>query len=248
VIELTQIDDRYLYKDVLFSHLERMDSESWTDKTVYLTSGSVAEDSATSLLAGPAFTPLLSQLGQSENGYVVFRREANFEVVEPCFPIPMDAIMEGQDALLLEDIFLESRTIAVILLRLGRYAVAVLNGEELIATKTEGRHVKNRHRAGGSSQRRFERSRERLIRELYDKTCTVTQNLLQPHKNDISKIFLGGDKHILNGFLKRCKSLQTLEDKISSRFLTVDSPNQKALQVIHKEVYKSRVRTFNLTV
>ena len=101
MIELTQIDDRYLYKDVLFSHLERMDSESWTDKTVYLTSGSVAGDSATSLLAGPAFTPLLSQLGQSENGYVVFRREANFEVVEPCFPIPMDAIMEGQDALLL---------------------------------------------------------------------------------------------------------------------------------------------------
>ena len=51
MIELTQIDDRYLYKDVLFSHLERMDSESWTDKTVYLTSGSVAGDSATSLLA-----------------------------------------------------------------------------------------------------------------------------------------------------------------------------------------------------
>ena len=63
MIELTQIDDRYLYKDVLFSHLERMYSESWTDKTVYLTSGSVAGDSATSLLAGPAFTPLLSLLG-----------------------------------------------------------------------------------------------------------------------------------------------------------------------------------------
>ena len=247
-MEITQTGDRYLYRSSLFSHLEKMESESWTDKTVYVTPTSITEDSATALLAGPAFVPLIRHLGKSENGYVIFRREANFEVVEPPLPIPMDAIMEGQDVLLLEDIFLEPHTIAVLLLRLGRYAIAVLHGEELIATKTEGRYVKNRHKAGGSSQRRFERSRERLIRELYDKTCSVAQNLLEPHKSDITKIFLGGDKHILNGFRKRCKSIQIMEDKISSRLLSIDSPNQETLKTIHREIFKSRVRTFDLTV
>lgn len=246
-MEVVQTGDRYLYKASLFSHLEKIESESWTDKTVYITPSSLAEDSATALLAGPAFVPLIRHLGKSENGYVIFRREADFEVIEPPFSIPMDAIMEGQDTFLLEDIFLEPHTSAVLLLRLGRYAIAVLKGEDLIATKTEGRYVKNRHKAGGSSQRRFERSRERLIRELYDKTCSVAQNLLEPHKAEITKIFLGGDKHILNGFRKRCKSIQIMEDKISPRLLAVDSPNHETLLTIHREIFKSRVRTFALT-
>ena len=162
-------------------------------------------------------------------------------------PIPMDAIMQDQDILMLEDIFQEKPTVGVVLLRLGRFAVGVLSGGSLIASKTEGRYVKNRHKAGGSSQRRFERSRERLVRELYDKTCETMENVFAPHIEDINRIFLGGEKHTLNAFTKRCGYLSNFNEKISSRNLNVGEPNQKALEGIAKDVFSSRVMTFELS-
>jgi peptide subunit release factor 1 (eRF1) len=136
----------------------------------------------------------------------------------------------------------------VVLLRLGRFAVGVLNGDKLVASKTEGRYVKNRHKAGGSSQRRFERSRERLVRELYDKTCETVESIFSPHVDDLTKVFFGGEKHTLNAFQKRCGYLSNLKDKISSRRLNVGEPNQKALEAITEEVYSSRIMTFKLVI
>ena len=85
----------------------------------------------------------------------------------------------------LRELLRSSPVIGVVLLRLGRYAIGVLRGDKLIATKTDSRYMKNRHRAGGQSQRRFARSRERLIRELYDKTCEVTRaDIRALHRRD----------------------------------------------------------------
>ena len=50
-MEVVQTGDRYLYKASLFSHLEKIESESWTDKTVYITPSSLTENSATAVLA-----------------------------------------------------------------------------------------------------------------------------------------------------------------------------------------------------
>ena len=74
--------------------------------------------------------------------------------------------------------------LGIVLLRLGRYAIGVLRGNRLIASKTDSRYMKNRHRAGGQSQRRFERSRERLIRELYDKTCEMARTVFAPYEKE----------------------------------------------------------------
>ena len=135
--------------------------------------------------------------------------------------------------------------IGVVLLRLGRYAVGVLRGETLVATKTDSRYMKNRHRAGGQSQRRFERSRERLIRELYDKTCEVTRTVFSPYLSDIDYLLLGGERGTLNGFVKRCPMMRReLEPKILARRLPVAQPNQKALKGITREVWKSSVTFF----
>ena len=135
-------------------------------------------------------------------------------------------------------------TIGVVLLRLGRYAVAVLRGDKLLATKTDSRYMKNRHRAGGQSQRRFARSRERLIRELYDKTCEVTRAVFEPYQGQMKYVMLGGEIGTLDGFVKRCGLMQRLEPKTLSRRLSVNRPNQRALEGIAYEVWKSRVTFF----
>ena len=128
--------------------------------------------------------------------------------------------MPGQQVLSRRPILdvLDSRpVVGIVLLRLGRYAVAVLRGNRLLATKTDTRYVKNRHRKGGSSQRRFERSRERLVRELYDTTCRMTRSVFEPHLREIDYVMLGGERGTLNGFVKRCRLMQDLEPKTLSR-------------------------------
>ncbi len=141
-----------------------------------------------------------------------------------------------------KDILNQKYIIGVILLRLGRYAICILKGEEILNTKTKDRYVKNRHKAGGSSQRRFERSRERLIRELYDKTCEITKDIFEPYENKIDYLLFGGEKHTINGLHKRCTYIEKFKKQTLKRLLSIQhEPNQKTLENIHKEVWKSKL-------
>ena len=187
---------------------------------------------------------VLSQIGQSDTGIAVFVSQDRTVAIQPPFPLTMDVKTPGLASKPILDLLDSEPVVGLILLRLGRYAVAVLRGDKLLATKTDSRYVKNRHRAGGSSQRRFERSRERLIRELYDTTCRITLGVFEPFLREIDYVMLGGEKVTLNGFVKRCRLMQDLEPKTLSRLLPVDRPNQKALESISYEMWKSRVTFF----
>ena len=229
-MEISQTKDIRLSRSALFGHLSAREDDSWTERTVYITSESLQGKSATSVLSGPAIEAVIKHVGTSDTGLVLFRREEEVEVVEPPVPVPMDAILEDQDLLLLEDIFDDAPTVGVVLLRLGRFAVGVLEGETLLATKTEGRYVKNRHKAGGSSQRRFERSRERLVRELYDKTCEVVQIQFGSVADDLDYILLGGDKFTLEGLLRVCPYLEKQRARILDRRLNIRDPKRDTLE------------------
>ena len=181
----------------------------------------------------------------SDTGAAVFVTSNRIVTVRPPIPLDTDIRATGTHTDQLRGLLSSEPIIGVVLLRLGRYAVGVLKGETLIATKTDSRYMKNRHRAGGQSQRRFERSRERLIRELYDKTCEVTRTVFKPHLDEMGYLLLGGERGTLNGFLKRCPLMQReLDSRILTRRLAVDRPNQKALKGISREVWKSGVTFF----
>ena len=104
--------------------------------------------------------------------------------------------------------------------------------------------MKSRHRAGGQSQRRFERSRERLIRELYDKTCETARTVFEPYMGDLDHILLGGEDSTLSGFTERCRLMRDLSHKTLQRRLAIDRPDQKTLNNISFEAWKSRVYSF----
>lgn len=187
---------------------------------------------------------VLAEIGSSDTGVAMFVTPERTVAIQPPFPLAVDVRAVGATSKPILDILDSHPVVGVVLLRLGRYAVAVLRGDRLLATKTDTRYVKNRHRKGGSSQRRFERSRERLVRELYDTTCRMTRSVFEPHLRDIDHVMLGGERGTLNGFVKRCRLMRDLEPKTLSRFLSVDRPNQKALESISYEVWKSRVTFF----
>ncbi len=176
--------------------------------------------------------------GESETGLAVFVEDDRVTAVAPPFPLSCET---GDAAGALCGL-LESRLkIGVALIRLGRYGVGVLDGDRLAGSKTGSRYVKNRHRAGGSSQRRFERSRERLIRELFDKTCEVMRDVFSPHAGSLDYVLLGGDKAVLRQFAARCGYLKEFEDRTLGRRLAAVRPDQRTLDGIGWEVWASRV-------
>ena len=228
----------------LFRYIEQPERRENIIETLYIRPESMQSVLTLSKIAEPMTRSILQESGSSITGIVIYRTKEEVVVVEPPFRVLKDSMLPAEDATMLKDIFDDTRCVGVVLLRLGRYAVGVLRGEVLLATKTDRRYVKNRHRAGGSSQRRFERSRQRLIRELYDKVCVVAFETFQPYESLISNIFFGGEKQTIRGFQKRCKPISSMRSKFHPRILQVDAPNQKALESIHREVSMSTVRTF----
>ena len=188
---------------------------------------------------------LVESVNRPKTGTVIFWGDPLVTVVIPPFPVIKNVRSLFMDSAPLIELLNQQLQIGVILIRLGRYAIGILQGETLLSSKTDTRYVKSRHRAGGSSQRRFERSRERLIRELYDKVCEEITDVLQPFKNDIDHILIGGEKHTVSGLLKRCTALQKLSSITLQRRLNVRTPNQKQLEDIHKQVWSSQMFTFN---
>jgi hypothetical protein len=122
------------------------------------------------------------------------------------------------------------RTIAFILLRLGSFAVGVAKDENLVSSKTGTRYVKGRHRKGGQSQRRFERNREVWIARLYDKLCKTALDRIGPFERDLDAIAIGGDRHVLEGFIKRCNFADGLRRRLPNIEVAVDRPGLKSLK------------------
>ena len=234
--------------------LDEIDGGDGQIRTLYLRPSGVGASPSLNLSSGGRETEsptlrdwireVLNAVPESETGAAIFWNDDKAWVVLPPFPIEEDRFADGKDVSDLEEVFERNVTVGVVLLRMGRYAIGVVRGGELLASKTDTRHVKNRHRAGGSSQRRFMRSRDRLIRELYDEACSVTRRIFEPHLDTIDCVLTGGERQTINGFLKRCVFLEKSDLPVMKRLLAVERPNHKALQSIHREVWKSRVLVF----
>ena len=193
---------------------------------------------------GTDLASVIQQVPESDNGLVVFRGVEGAVAVAPPFPIEEDSISDGGDMAPLVELLVRDRTVGVVLLRLGRYAVGVLRGDDLLASRSGSRYVKSRHRKGGSSQRRFERSRERLVRELFDKTCETARGVFTPYRDRIDNLLMGGEGHTLMDFERRCSYFRQSGIEVLRRRLAVDRPGKAALESIHREVWRSRVYEF----
>ena len=239
-------EDAWAGKRRLLRLLADLEAEEWCRETLYLSPGSAA--SARTHPPPCKHEALLEEIrrkvGEPETGLALFIGEQQATAVVPPVPLVEDALFEGAETAPLTKLVETDLLIGVVLLRLGRYAVGVLRGDELATSKTGSRYVKNRHRAGGTSQRRFARSRERLVRELFDKACEVVRDVFSPYGDGIEHVFLGGERHTLGAFVQRCRHLKSLDEKTLKRRLKVDRPGQVALERIAFEVWKSRVLTF----
>ncbi len=176
-----------------------------------------------------------------ETGLCIFSGPESTLSVLPPFPLERDEEHDGFAPGPLMDLLGRDRTVLVILIRLGHYSVGVLEGERVLASKSGTRYVKSRHRAGGSSQRRFERSRERLVREFYDRVCGTAGGLLDKtgSAGNVEFVMYGGEGGTVRGFRDRCDLPRLAGLRSLSRLLDVHRPGHAAMQSIGRQVYSS---------
>ncbi len=178
---------------------------------------------------------------RSDTGIVGLQSGDQGLVVVPPFPLTASGLSEDWDPADLRSILTTDDTVGVVLLRLGRFSVAVFRGDRLLSSKTDARYVKGRHSAGGTSQLRFQRVREGQIRRLYDKTCEAVSRQFGAFPGELDYLLLGGEQLTLNGFRNVCPYLERYRDITLGRRLNVRDPKRDTLDRLPDVLRESRV-------
>jgi hypothetical protein len=134
-----------------------------------------------------------------------------------------------------------ARTIGVLLVRLGGYAVGVFAGSppRLMSSKTGSRPVHGRSAAGGWSQHRFARRRENQAATALRAAAGAAARIFGPYRLD--ELVLGGDKRSVAG-LRGDPRLAPYLGLATDRFLTVPDPRLAVLKEIPRAFLAIRIR------
>ena len=127
------------------------------------------------------------------------------------------------------------------LLRLGSYVLGRVQYGKIITSKSGTRYVKSKHKAGGQSQRRFERNREKWIESLYNQVCQHFKIKIDPYYKEIDYLIFGGEKIVINNFLKTCQNVDKFYEKLLKKNLNYRNPNINALKSASNKIWNSQI-------
>ena len=121
------------------------------------------------------------------------------------------------------------RAVGVLLVRLGGYAAGVFTGSppRLADAKTGSRPVHGRSAAGGRSQHRFARRREKQATEALQAAANTAVDVFGRWRLDA--VLLGGDKRAI-AELREDPRLAPYLKIATDRFLTVPDPRRRVLE------------------
>ncbi len=122
------------------------------------------------------------------------------------------------------------RTVGVLLVRLGGYAVGVFAGSppRLVSSKVGSRLVHGRSAAGGTSQHRFARRRENQATAALAAAANTAVRILGPYAGRLDAVVLGGDRRAVTG-VRADPRLRPVMKHVVERFLTVPDPRLAVL-------------------
>ena len=135
----------------------------------------------------------------------------------------------------------EDHVVAVLLVRLGGFAVGVFEGERLVASKVGSRFVKGRHKKGGSSANRFRRRREKQERELIETAAATAVAILEPWRGRVEFAALGGDRRAVEEVLDSEPRLGWLRERALPRFFTTGDPRLRELERLPYDLYAAEM-------
>jgi len=124
-----------------------------------------------------------------------------------------------------------SRTVGVLLVRLGGHAAAVFRGVRLVDSKVDSKLVHGRHRKGGSSSGRFARRRAGQARVALEAAAEVAVRILRApaEAGTLDAVVLGGDRTALGTVLED-RRLTAVRALAVERVLEVGDPKLAVLR------------------
>ena len=184
--------------------------------------------------------PLAGEPGRTTYAGGSARIETDDETltVTPPFGLEHEASYERVELEPLFEALARDHTVAAILVRLGGYAIGVFEGERLVASKVGTRFVKGRHKKGGSSANRFRRRREEQERELLEAATDTARSVLEPYRERIEHVALGGDRSAATHVAEQ---LPWLAERRLERFFDVPDPRQRVLERLPYDLYAAKL-------
>lgn len=180
----------------------------------------------------------------SEPGREIVTVRAADGAVAECYPpfppLPVGTAGTGPE---LAAHAIADRTVAVLLVRLGGYAAGVFAGSDarLVGSKVGSRLVHGRSAAGGTSQHRFARRREKQASEALAAAADCAAGVFGRYGGQIDAVVLGGDKRAMAA-LREDVRLRPYFRLAVDRFLTVPDPRLNVLKATSRAFRAIRIQ------
>ena len=244
------LEQKAFSKRRLVRFLFDLEADTQDFLTVYIKPSSFADPITRSKLDfGPfdeeirvALTTTAAQaIERYASGAVIFWTEAGERcIIVPPFEVEEDSVFWGKAQIQpLHQLLRKARTIGVVLVTWGSYAIGVFDGDEPVVSKVGTGHIHKRHRKGGSSQARFARRTEEQKKEFLRRASNRIEELFRGHHPQ--RIFFGGNRLILKPLLDECPYLQSREHQISERVINVRYADREALEASLEDIGRSQV-------
>lgn len=180
----------------------------------------------------------------SRTGCYVFWSAGQKCLVVPPFPTTETQVVQPLDLALVRSQLENDLMIALVLVRLGSYAVGISRGETLLASKVGTGLVHGRHRQGGSSAHRFERHRDKQIETFLNRVCEHVHETIGPYVKQLDYIVYGGARDTIQLLQKYCPLLMRLKTPVLPPLLDIPDPRLPVLEKAISRVWSSTVVEF----
>lgn len=234
-----------LKKQRVIDLLNELKTDPNTAVSIYLPNGLALPEIEKKLsimsIKEPVLTDVASEIARSTTGAALYWGEQHKYLILPPFPMAANLTLQGYDVEHLSSLLKQDLTIALVLVRLGTYAIGVFQNGNLLSSKVGTGLVHARHRQGGSSQHRFERHRNKQIESFFSRICTHIREKLDPYLQQLDYLYYGGERFTIHSFREQCQFLKKLDARTQEKLLNVREPKQASLESAIDEVWSSRI-------
>ena len=179
--------------------------------------------------------------GRSPTGAVLFSLPERTCLVLPPFPVGELHRTGFIDTDPLKSLLGRDYTIALVLVRLGSFAVGVCRGEKLLGSKVGTGNIHGRHKKGGSSAHRFERHRDKQIEYFLTRVCRHSREHIEPHLPELDYLVYGGARTTIQLLQKQCEFIARIVTPTLPPLYDIPEPRQPVLETAIGRVWSSTV-------
>jgi hypothetical protein len=187
------------------------------------------------------FPEMAKLASSSKTGSVLFLSPEQKYLVLPPFPIVEKRLTHSISTEQLNSLLGRDYMIALVLVRLGTYAIGVCDGENIASSKVGTGLVHGRHKKGGSSAHRFERHRDKQIEYFLSRVCVHVQEQLKPQAPALDYVVYGGARTTIQLLQKQCPFLGKLDKPTLPPLLDIPEPRRAVLETAISRVWSSTV-------